>query len=85
MHIFRKTMISLVLSGCLLGGVVPLQADRRSDCAKRIRKAEQNLDKEVRKHGEHSRQAEKRRHELEKTRENCRGFDRDHDRDRVRH
>ena len=83
MHIFRKTtLISLVLSGCLLGGVVPLQADQRKDCEKRIRKAEQNLDKEVRKHGEHSRQAEKRRHELEKTRENCQGFDHDRDRDR---
>lgn len=81
MRIFRKTtLISLVLSGCLLGGVVPLQADQRRDCEKRIRKAEQNLNKEVRKHGEHSRQAEKRRHELERTRENCRGFDRDRDR-----
>jgi hypothetical protein len=77
MHIFRKTMISLVLSGCLLGGVVPLQADRRSDCAKRIRKAEQNLDKEVRKHGERSRQAENRRRDLERAREQCRDFDRD--------
>lgn len=77
MHIFRKTMISLVLSGCLLGGVMPLQADRRSDCAKRIRKAEQNLDKEVRKHGERSHQADQRRRDLERTREQCRGFDRD--------
>ena len=86
MHIFRKTaLVSLVLSACLFGSVGPLQADQRKDCEKRIHKAEQNLDKEVRKHGEQSRQAEKRRHELEKTRENCRDFDRDHDRDRDRH
>ena len=77
MRIFKKIMISLVLSGCLLGGVVPLQADRRSDCEKRIRKAEQKLEKEVRKHGERSRQAEKRRHDLERAREQCRDFDRD--------
>lgn len=83
MHLIRKTtLISLVLSGCLLGGAVPLLADHRSDCEKRIHKAELNLDKEVRKHGEHSRQAEKRRHELENVRESCRDVDRDHDRDR---
>jgi hypothetical protein len=83
MHLFRKvTLISLVLSGCLLGSVGPLQADQRRDCEKRIHKAEQNFNKEARKHGEHSRQAEKRRHELERVRDNCRGFDRDHDRDR---
>ena len=81
MLIFQKTtLISLVLSGCLLGAVVPLQADQRRDCEKNIRKAEQNLNKEVKKHGEHSRQAEKRRQELERTRENCRRFDRDRDR-----
>ena len=77
MRVFRKIMISLVLSGWLLGGVVPLQADRRSECAKRIHKAERNLDKEVRKHGESSRQAEKRRRDLERAREQCRDFDHD--------
>lgn len=82
MHISRKTaLLSLVLTGCLLGSVAPLQADKRSDCEKRIHKAEQNLDKEVRKHGEHSHQAQKRRQDLEKTREQCRGYDHDHDRD----
>ncbi len=83
MRTFRQTtLISLVLSGCLLGGLVPLKADQRSDCEKRIHKAEQRLDKEIRKHGEHSRQAEKRRHELREAREQCRGFDRDRYRDR---
>ncbi len=88
MRTFRKTtLISLVLSGCLLGGLVPLKADQRSDCEKRIHKAEQKLDKEIRKHGEHSHQAEKSRHDLEKARERCRDFDRDrdHDRDHDRH
>ena len=62
MPILRKTaLISLLLSGCSLGGVVSLRADHWSDCEKRIHKAEENLHKEVRKHGEHSRQAENRR------------------------
>ena len=81
MHTFRKTtLISLVLSGCLLGGVVPLHAKRRNDCERRIRNAEQSLSKEIRKHGEHSRQADKRRHDLRNVRAQCHGFDRDHDR-----
>jgi len=79
MQLFRKTAIAFVLSGCLLGGVVPLYADRRSDCERRIQRAEENRQKAVRKHGEQSPQAEKRRHELEEVREQCREFYRDHD------
>jgi hypothetical protein len=78
MSILRKTaLILLLLSGCLFGGVVSLQADQRSDCDKRIRKAEGNLHKEIRKHGEHSRQAENRRRDLDQARDRCRGFDHD--------
>jgi hypothetical protein len=78
MHIFGKTsLISFVVSGCLLGSIGPLRADWRRDCEKRILKAEHNLEKEVRKHGENSRQADKRRNDLEKVREQCRSFDRD--------
>ncbi len=78
MHMFRKrALISLVIGGCLLFGAVPIKADRRSDCEKKIHKAEKNLDKEIRKHGEHSRQAEKRRHELEEAHEHCRDYDHD--------
>ena len=90
----KTTLTSLLLGSCLLGGVVSLQADHRSDCEKHIQKAEDNLYKEIRKHGEYSRQAENRRRELEQARYGCRNvashsyygrdrdryYDRDHDR-----
>ena len=96
MTVLRKTTLtSLLLGSCLFGGVVSLQADRRSDCEKHIQKAEDNLYKEIRKHGEHSRQAENRRLELEQARYGCRDiaphryYDRDryryYDRDRARY
>ena len=72
MTILRKTTLtSLLLGSCLFGGVVSLQADHRSDCEKHIQKAEDNLYKEIRKHGEYSRQAENRRRELEQARYGC--------------
>jgi len=84
MRMLRKTtLISLLLGGCLFGGVVSLRADQRSDCDKRIRKAEDNLHKEIRKHGEHSRQAQDRRRDLDQARDRCRDFD--HDRHYERH
>ena len=46
-------------------------ADRASRCAHDIHKAEVNLDKAVHKHGEHSRQAEEKRHQLEAVRARC--------------
>ena len=59
--------VVLLISGATLTGA----ADRDSDCRKRIHKAEENLKKEIDRHGEHSRQADKRRHELEEIRRNC--------------
>ncbi len=59
--------------------------DRDDKCAQRVHKAQEKLEKDVRRHGEHSRQAEKRRRELERAREGCRGDrDRDDRRDRDR-
>ena len=73
MTILRKTALtSLLLGSCLFGGVVSLQADHRSDCEKHIQKAEDNLYKEIRKHGEYSRQAENKRRDLDQAREGCR-------------
>ena len=96
MTILRKTTLtSLLLGSCLFGGAVSLQADHRSDCEKNIQKAEDNLYKEIRKHGEYSRQAENKRRDLDQAREGCRdvarqryyGRDRDryYDRDRDRY
>lgn len=52
----------MVVSGA---GVVQAHAE---SCDKRIHRAEHNLADAVRKHGEHSRQAEQRRRELEEAR-----------------
>lgn len=80
----KAGITAVLLSAFLmLGGTVPVQA--RTNCQKRIEKAENNLRKAVAKHGEHSRQAENRRRQLEEAREKCgRGHDKDHDRDRDR-
>jgi len=68
----------------LLAAAVPLRASADDEkCERRVHKAEQNLEKAVRKHGEYSQQAEQRRRELEEARERCRhdhDSDRDHDR-----
>jgi len=66
---FRKTGLTaaMLLAMLAFGSAVPMYAS----CEKDIRKAEHNLDKAVRKHGEHSRQAEERRHQLEEVRSRC--------------
>ena len=76
---FGRKWSAFVLGGALLlssAGVLPARAE---SCEERIHKAERNLEKEVQKHGEHSRQAEKKRHELEEARARCGDHDRDHD------
>jgi hypothetical protein len=56
----------------LTGGVTLIQAaDHDSDCRKRIHHAEENLRKAVERYGEHSRQADKRRHDLEEASRGC--------------
>ena len=63
----------------LVGSAVPVRAvDRDDHCERRVRQAEENLERAIRKHGEHSRQAEQRRRELHDVRERCH-WDRDHD------
>jgi hypothetical protein len=73
-----KMMLCAMLGASLMAGVATsARADDR--CDRDMRKAQENVDKAVRKHGEHSRQAEDRRHELEAVRERCRAHDHDHD------
>ena len=77
-HKFRKTATVVLLgASLLLGGSVIVQAqgppDRRYHCERRIRQAEINLQRAIERHGERSRQAEKRRRELEEVRARCRG------------
>ena len=78
-----KIVVSAVVLVMFLAGTVPVRALVRDDdrkCEQRIHRAEDKLQNAMRKHGEHSRQAERRRHELEEARERCHHGDRDHDR-----
>ena len=80
----KATLVAAMFGVFLLVGcVVPtLAGDRDHECRERIEKAEAKLRREIDRHGERSRQAEKRRHELDEARERCRGDrDRDHPHD----
>ena len=74
-----KTIVSAIVIALFLAGTVPARALVRDDdrrCEERIHKAEANLQNAIRKHGERSRQAERRRHELQEARERCHHGDR---------
>ena len=85
---FRNLALTASLGISLLAScVIPAYADRddrEERCRRDVHKAEERLERAIQKHGEHSRQAEDRRHQLEELRERChmRGEDRDHDHDR---
>lgn len=67
----RTLIAGLILSG-FMGAVIPTtQAAAEDRCERRIHEAEAKLQDAIAKHGEHSRQAEKRRHDLEETRRHC--------------
>ena len=66
---FRKLAVTAVVGGSLIAaGSLPAQA---ADCHERVRKAEQRLNNEQRKHGDHSRQAEDARRNLDRERRGC--------------
>ncbi len=68
----KKSMAVLIGTFLLLGSAAPMMARNHEDkCEKRIRKAELKLQKAIQKHGEHSRQAQARRHDVEQAREHC--------------
>ena len=79
--LFRtKLWIAAFIALGFMAGTIPARAYDRDDdrkCERRIHKAEENLERAVRRHGEHSRQAEARRHELEEARERCHHHDGD--------
>ena len=79
-----KILIAAFVILSFLGGTIPARALDRDDdrkCEQRIRNAERKLHDAERKHGEHSRQAQARRHDLEEARERCHHGERDHDHD----
>ena len=73
--------LGAVLSAFLLvGTAIPANADQDDRCRHDVHKAAQNLEKAIHRHGEHSRQAEDRRRQLEEVRERCHMRGEDHDR-----
>lgn len=83
-----KLLIAALIAFGFMGSTVTVRADDhdRDDrkCEKRVHKAEEQLEKAVRRHGERSEQAERKRHDLEEAREHCHGHDHDHDHDHDR-
>ena len=78
-----QTILGAILGAALLAGTaVSAHADRDDHCERDVHRAEQNLDKAMRKHGEHSRQAEDRRRQLEEMRDRCHMRDEHRDEDR---
>lgn len=83
----RILCIALLTVVGLVGSSLPVRADdeheRHERCERDIHRAEEKLHQAIERHGERSRQAEKRRHELEDVRRRCHwNEDRDRDRDR---
>jgi len=83
-RIIRIVCVALLTVGGLVGSSLPARADDK--CDRDIHRAEDKLREAVEKHGEHSKQAEKRRRERDEVRRRC-GDRRDehHDMDRDRH
>ena len=81
---WRRILLAGALGGALLfAGAGVAQAHDRDGCFERIRREEWRLEREIRRHGYYSRQAQRRRHELFHLRERCRfeehrRFDRRH-------
>jgi hypothetical protein len=70
---FAKTAVAAVIAGGLLFFVSapPAHAGERENCQHAIEKAEVRLDKAIHDKGEHSRDADDRRRELNTEREHC--------------
>jgi hypothetical protein len=69
-----KNVLFAVLLGAALAAIpmnLSLGADHEGDCRKRIHVAEERLRKAIDKHGEHSPEADRSRHELERARNGC--------------
>ena len=68
----KGAIAALVVAALLLFIATPVvHADDRAKCQHAVEKAEGNLDKAIRAHGDHSPQADTRRRELNAERERC--------------
>ncbi len=72
---FRKSTLVITVFGSLLliGSAIPSQAQTSAynNCELRVRKAEQNLDKAIKRYGKDSPEAGKRKRELMQQRQKC--------------
>ena len=77
---FARRAGSVLLALTFVGSsaTLAMARDRDDHCEERVRKAEDKLRRDEQKHGDHSRQGEKDRHEVVEARAKC-GHDRDHD------
>jgi hypothetical protein len=62
------SVVALTVAGMIGSSQVVVAQSR---CERRIHQAEENLRVAIERHGEHSRQAEKRRHELDEVHRSC--------------
>ena len=78
--------IALLTIVGLVGSSIPVRADddRREKCERRIHQAENNLREAIQHHGEESKQARKRREQLEHVRRDCPDMEH-HDMDHHEH
>ena len=66
-----SAVMTTALGTAMLVTVPQSYADDHAKCQRQIEKEESKLDQAIRKHGEHSRQAEQRRRDLNAERERC--------------
>jgi hypothetical protein len=84
----QKLWSRIVLTSTLAGGLVLVfggtaRADRdwRKDCRHRLEEDRERIDRDVRRHGEHSRQVDRDVERMESTRQWCRDHKADWDHD----
>ena len=76
-RIIRMFCVALLTIVGLVGSSLPVRADER--CERRVHQAEDKLRDAIHRHGENSRQAQKRREQLEEAKRHCPDYhDRDH-------
>lgn len=88
-RMIRIFCIALLTIAGLVGSSLPVRAgdrdDRHEKCERQIHQAEDKLHEAIQRHGEHSKQARKRREQLEEVRRSCGDRDRDHPGDHDHH
>ena len=79
----RILCVALLTIVGLVGSSLPVRADddKREACERRIHQAEDKLRDAIQHHGEDSKQAQKRREQLENVRRSCPDTDHHEDRD----